>query len=234
VEWKAPTGEAFATEGDKEQAVFASFFEHGFNVPTDDFFGALLYFYKLELVHLFPNSIVLVSSFIHLYEAFLRTPPHFVLWHYFFNMKTTGKHTGVVGVVLFCLRSCLKVEWIDMDLPDNTTWWSSLWFYIADLKSALPKRTAHKPEKLPEWDLELTSHELEDLKELLPLLAILKKEGLMGGSVAMSFYRCLILSIMDQVHPTYEYWGQSDPTSEVNCKVYQEEMTARITHMYTG
>jgi hypothetical protein len=42
VEWKAPTGEAFPTEDDKEQVVFASFFERKFNVPTGDFFRGLL------------------------------------------------------------------------------------------------------------------------------------------------------------------------------------------------
>jgi hypothetical protein len=42
VEWKAPTGEAFPTEDDKEQVIFASFFERRFNVPTGDFFRGLL------------------------------------------------------------------------------------------------------------------------------------------------------------------------------------------------
>jgi hypothetical protein len=56
---------------------------------------------------------------------------------------------------MFCLRSGLKAEWIGMNLPDNTTGWRSEWFYIADQKPAPPKRTWHKPEKIPEWDLEL-------------------------------------------------------------------------------
>jgi hypothetical protein len=38
VEWKAPTGEALPTEDDKEQVIFSSFFEHGFNIPAGDFF----------------------------------------------------------------------------------------------------------------------------------------------------------------------------------------------------
>jgi hypothetical protein len=53
----------------------------------------------------------------------------------------------------------------------------SEWFYIADLKLTLPKRIGHMPEKIPEWDLALTSREIEDLRELLPLLADLKKKG---------------------------------------------------------
>jgi hypothetical protein len=80
VEWKAPTSEAFLTEDDKEQVIFASLFECGFNVPIVDFFRGLLYYYKLELVHLIPNSITVVSSFIYFCEAYLGLPPHFFLW----------------------------------------------------------------------------------------------------------------------------------------------------------
>jgi ribosomal protein L23 len=32
----------------------------------------------------------------------------------------------------------------------------------------------------------------------------------------------------------YEYFGQSDPTREVNHKVSKEEMAARVSQMYSG
>jgi hypothetical protein len=75
VEWKATAGELFPTGDVKEQAVFASFFERGFSLPVKDFFRGLLYYYKLELVHLVPNSITVVSTFIHLCEAYLGISP---------------------------------------------------------------------------------------------------------------------------------------------------------------
>jgi hypothetical protein len=31
---------------------------------------------------------------------------------------------------MFNLRSGLKAEWIDTDLPDNTAGWRSEWFYM--------------------------------------------------------------------------------------------------------
>jgi hypothetical protein len=34
-EWRAATGEEFPSEDVKEQVVFASFFEHGFNLPQE-------------------------------------------------------------------------------------------------------------------------------------------------------------------------------------------------------
>jgi hypothetical protein len=97
VEWRAAAGEEFPSEDVKEQVVFASFFERGFNLLAGDFFRGLLYYYRLELVHLVPNSITIVSTFIHFCEAYLGIPPHFTLWRYFFCVKSTGKRSGPVG-----------------------------------------------------------------------------------------------------------------------------------------
>jgi hypothetical protein len=73
----------------------------------------------LELVHLVPNSITVVSTFIHFCEAYLGISHNFLLWRYFFYVKSTNKRSGLVGAVMFNFRSGLKVEWIDTDLPDN-------------------------------------------------------------------------------------------------------------------
>jgi hypothetical protein len=110
VEWRAAAGEEFTSEDIKEQVVFASFFERGFNIPAGDFFRGLLYYYRLELVHLVPNSITVVSTFIHFCEAYLGIPPHSTLWRYFFCVKSIGKRSGPVGAVMFNLRSGLKAK----------------------------------------------------------------------------------------------------------------------------
>jgi hypothetical protein len=234
VEWRAAAGEHFPSEDVKEQVVFASFFERGFNLPAGDFFRGLLYYYKLELVHLVPNSITVVSIFIHFCEAYLGLLPHFLLWRYFFFVKSIGKRLGPVWVVMFNLRSGLKAEWIDTDLPDNTTGWRSKWIYIADQVPGLPHHTGHKLVKISEWDLGLSSRDLEDVKGVLKLVSDMKKWAVTGAAVARSFYRRMIQPIKDRVHPAYEYCGQSDPTREVNCKVSKEEMAARVSQMYSG
>jgi hypothetical protein len=177
MEWKAAAGEEFLTEDVKEQVVFASFFERGFNFPVGDFFRGLLYYYKLELVHLVPNSITVVPTFIHFCEAYLGISPHFLLWRYLFCVKSTGKRSGPVGAVMFSLRSGLKAEWSNSDLPGNTAGWRSEWFHIVDQLPRLPRRTGHKPVKISEWDLGLLSRDLEDLKGVLELVSDLKKRG---------------------------------------------------------
>jgi hypothetical protein len=42
-------------------------------------------------------------------------------------VKTTGKRASVVRVVMFCLRSGLKSEWIDTYLRKNTDGLRSDW-----------------------------------------------------------------------------------------------------------
>jgi hypothetical protein len=61
--------------------------------------------------------------------------------------------------MMFCLRSGLKSESIDTDSPDNTDGWRSEWFYIADQLPALPRCSGHKPIKISERDLGLSSRE---------------------------------------------------------------------------
>jgi hypothetical protein len=88
--------------------------------------------------------------------------------------------------------------------------------------------------KISEWDLRLSSHDADNLKEVLELVKDLKNRGVIGASVARSFCWRLIQPIKDRVHPAYEYWGQSDPTREVNRKVSKEEMAARVSQIYSG
>jgi hypothetical protein len=76
---------------------------------------------------------------------------------------------------MFSLRSGLKAESIDTDLPDNTAGWRSVWFYIADQIPGLLRRTGHRPVKISEWDLGLPTRDLEDLKGVLELVSDMKK-----------------------------------------------------------
>jgi hypothetical protein len=234
VERRAAVGEQFPTEDVKEQVVFASFFERGFNLPTGDFFRGLLYYYQLELVHLVPNSITVVSTFIHFCEVYLGISPQFLLWRYFFCVKSTGKRSGPVGAVMFNFRSGLKAEWTDTDLPDNTAGWRPEWFYIADQLPGLPRRTGHKTVKINKWDLGLSSCDLGELKLVLELVNEFKKQGVTGAAAARSFCQRMIQPIKDRVHQAYEYWGKSVATHEGNHMVSKEKMAARVSQMYSG
>jgi hypothetical protein len=135
---------------------------------------------------------------------------------------------------MFNLRSGLKAEWIDTDLPDNTAGWRSEWFYMTKQIPFLLRRTGHKPLKISEWDIGLPTHDIKNFKGVLELVSDTKKRGVTGAAVARSFCRRMIQPIKHRVHPAYEYSGQSDPTREVNRKVSREEMAARVSQLYFG
>jgi hypothetical protein len=88
------------------------------------------------------------------------------LWRHFFELKKTGK-VGVVGSVGFMLRQNMKLEYIDLVLPDNTTSWKQGWFYLDNPASALRARMGQAPVPYPTWTNQLASR---DTKELQPLL----------------------------------------------------------------
>ena len=95
--WRATDGEAFPTANTGEIVIFEPFFYRGFSVPTNRFFRGLLNFYKIELVHLNPNSILHIFAFIYLCEAYLGIEPHFALFRHLFQV-TTRQKTGPVVV----------------------------------------------------------------------------------------------------------------------------------------
>jgi hypothetical protein len=78
--WRPMAREEFPTEGTGETVVFLAHIECGFGVQAGDFLRGLLHFYRIELVHLAPNSITIISTFVHLCEAYLGIVPHFHLW----------------------------------------------------------------------------------------------------------------------------------------------------------
>jgi hypothetical protein len=86
--------------------------------------------------------------------------------------------------------------------------------------------------KISEWDLGLSTRELEDPKGVLELVSDMKNQGVTGAAVARSFCRRMIQPIKDRVHPAYEHCGQSDPTREVNRKVSKKEMAARVSQIF--
>jgi hypothetical protein len=58
--------------------------------------------------------------------------------------------------------------------------------------------------KISEWDLGLSTRELEDLKGVLELVSDMKNRGMTGAALARSFCRRMIQPIKDRVHPAYE------------------------------
>jgi hypothetical protein len=82
--WRLAVGEEISTPNTKEIGVLSYFFQRGFGLPTCDFFHGLLQHYQIELVHLNPNSILQITIFVHLREAFIGIPLSFPLFKNYF------------------------------------------------------------------------------------------------------------------------------------------------------
>jgi hypothetical protein len=91
-QWSPATGEDLSTPNTNEIVMFSSF-QRGVGLPINNFFRGLLDHYQIVLVHLNPNSILQITVFGHLCEAFLGILPNFPLFkNYFFLEKPAERH----------------------------------------------------------------------------------------------------------------------------------------------
>jgi hypothetical protein len=109
LQWRPAAGEDIPTPNTKEIVMSSSFFQCGFGIPACDFLCRLLNHYKIELVHLNPNSILQIAVFVHLCEAFLGIPPNFPLFkdYFFLKYQPSATNQKVVG----CGSSNLPSRW---------------------------------------------------------------------------------------------------------------------------
>ena len=80
IQWQSAEGHERPYERVTELVMFKAFVERGLAIPVCDFLQGLLFHWGIQLHHLTPNSILHLSIFVHLYEAFLRIYPHFDLF----------------------------------------------------------------------------------------------------------------------------------------------------------
>jgi hypothetical protein len=71
LQWRPVKGEDIPIPNTNEIMVLFSFFQHGFGLPTCEFIRGLLHYYQIEPVHLNNNSILQITIFVHLCEAYL-------------------------------------------------------------------------------------------------------------------------------------------------------------------
>ena len=91
IKWHSALGHGRPFEEINETVMFPSFVERGFAIPTSNFFHGLLFHWGIQAHHLTPNSILHISIFIHLCEAFLGIESHFDLFKYFFPSEASTR-----------------------------------------------------------------------------------------------------------------------------------------------
>ncbi|KAK1662848.1 hypothetical protein QYE76_051007 [Lolium multiflorum] len=111
---------------------FISASEEDIRLPAHEFLRSLLFFYRIQLWQLTPNSILHLSIFITVCEAFLGIDPHWGLWRKIFYVKRHNDSNGppVVGGVGFVVRQ--DVDYLDYPMKESVQGWRNKWFYLRD------------------------------------------------------------------------------------------------------
>ncbi|KAK1681519.1 hypothetical protein QYE76_042367 [Lolium multiflorum] len=113
--------------------MFVAFLFRGLSLPAHEFLRSLLFFYGIQLWQLTPNSILHLSIFITVCEAFLGIDPHWGLWRKIFYVKrhNDSNDPPVVGGVGFVVRK--DVDYLDYPMKESVQGWRNKWFYLRDL-----------------------------------------------------------------------------------------------------
>jgi hypothetical protein len=115
VQWRESGSHTVPYKNVNELVLFQQFIERGLTLPVSEFLRNLLSFYGIQIHHLVPNLILLLSVFVHLCEALLGIPPHFNLFAYLFHVKPhpTNANPSRIGGCGFQLIQGRGSEYIE-------------------------------------------------------------------------------------------------------------------------
>ena len=137
-----------------ERVVFLTHFVRGLGFPLHPFVRGLMFYYGLDFHDLAPNSILNISAFIVVCEAFLCIAPHFGLWLKTFNVKPK------VVTANNRVRRChggqdAQCTWHEGSFLETVKGWQSGWFYIIEPRNtnwaAAPEFRSRVPMRLTSW-----------------------------------------------------------------------------------
>jgi hypothetical protein len=138
LQWRPTTDEDILTPNTNEIVVFASFFQRGFGLPICDFLHGLLDHYQIELVHLNPNSVLQITIFVHLSEAYLGIPPNFPCSRTIFFLKYQPSVVNRIVIGGVGLQTNPHAGFLDLPLKTSLRGWHRIWFYCENHEPSLP------------------------------------------------------------------------------------------------
>ncbi|KAK1605334.1 hypothetical protein QYE76_029007 [Lolium multiflorum] len=161
--------------------MFTAFLFRGLSLPAHEFLFSS--FLLRDSAPVTPNSILHLSIFITVCEAFLGIDPHWGLWRKIFYVKRHNDSNGppVVGGVGFVVRK--EVDYLDYPMKESVQGWRNKWFYLRDplvpgRRSNLPPfedKLIDKPKK--SWQNALSPEERVTADRLFDQVVILKNTG---------------------------------------------------------
>ncbi|KAK1650719.1 hypothetical protein QYE76_068524 [Lolium multiflorum] len=199
--------------------MFVAFLFRGLSLPAHEFLRSLLFFYGIQLWQLTPNSILHLSIFITVCEAFLGIDPHWGLWRKIFYVKRHNDNNGppVVGGVGVVVRK--EVDYFNFPMKESVQGWRHKWFYLRDTpmsgrRSNLPPFKdvlVAQPKK--SWRNTLSPEESAIADKLFEQVVDLKNAGgltMCDTEVVSVFLKRRVQPLMSRPHQLWMYNGKND------------------------
>jgi hypothetical protein len=151
--------------------MFLAFLLHGFSLPDHKFLCGFLFVYGEQLHQLMLNSLLHITCFIMLCEAFLGVEPHWVLWKYLFRLRPSGSKDEIpkLGGAIVSVRS--ESQYLAFKMAESVQGWRQKWFYIKEQKSSESDEYGLAPfdaskilMKVTTWDALPLDVEVEEIK----------------------------------------------------------------------
>ena len=145
-----------------EKVMTKAWVERGLSLPPSDFFLEVLKAYGLQPHNITPNSYIVLSNFVTLFEGHLGIRPEVDLFRYYYAVKretpAKGKGLANCGSITFKLRP--KRQYPILPHHESARYWNSLWFYHKDIVApnraqGLPDFVDGAPQVLDSWTLVL-------------------------------------------------------------------------------
>ena len=188
-----------------ETVLFVPFVLAGLGLPMSQFVILLLEHYGVQLPHLTPHSVLLLSIFVHLCEMFVGVAPSLTLFRYYFVLRPTGRDVGIGGYY-FQRRQGTELPFIQTFPSAHWDRWREDWVIVETETTDRLRPSTSAPagdraiwEEAPEMD--------ERYGPVLTRIAELGTAGLTSIMVAADFLRRRIAPLQERTRPAWLYTG---------------------------
>ena len=132
-----------------------SHFLHGLGFALNPFVRGPMFYYGLDFHDLAPDSILLISTFIIMCEALLRTPPHLGLWLKTFDVRPRVGEEEQAECDNVIIGKPVGAVWPEGSFATSSDPWQQGWFYINEPRgpkwAATPAFRHGPPTQLASW-----------------------------------------------------------------------------------
>ncbi|KAK1668507.1 hypothetical protein QYE76_056666 [Lolium multiflorum] len=207
-----PSEESYPTPPMGYRVSFVDHLIRGLSAPIHPFLRGLLFIYGLQLHHLTPNSILHISIFITLCEAFLGVQPNGRYGSAFFCRRNGSPNVAYnIGGVVISVRP--TGDYFDVKLPDSVQGWRKKWLYIQEENHGCaednipPFDGAEKIFHRRSWDAETIE---EYLMARIHELQNTRGKELSGIQITAYFLRTRVQPLQARKYPLWKYAGDKD------------------------